>query len=91
MQGRHIGTHEVAVRSLVRDEGGRERGWLRQAVRAIAQAVAGPARGCAEAGLAPDASMLEARRLIMSRLDGASRVNGAAHAISTISTRRGGL
>ena len=48
-QARHIGTHEVAVRTLVRDEGTDEDAWLRRAVREIAQAVAGPARGRAEA------------------------------------------
>ena len=42
-QARHIGTHEVAIRTLVDRHGTPERSWLRWAVREIARAVAGPA------------------------------------------------
>ena len=42
-QARHVGTHEVAIRTLVERHGVGEGSWLRWAVRQIAVAVAGPA------------------------------------------------
>ena len=41
----HIGTGEIAIRTLYMVEGADEHSWLRHAVEMIADAVAGPARG----------------------------------------------